>query len=488
MSVNQRHIGRVCATGVGIALALGVAGARVPGAWAQQAVAGTGAGASLSVASPGAQLWVKRYNSHGNGGAESVAVSPNGNTVFVTGYTTLSSGTENYTTIAYKAATGAQLWIKGYAGLGALNRAVSVAVSPNGKAVFVTGETGSASYGYGASYATVAYNAITGAQLWAKRYGTPADGDSFAAEVAVSPNGKTVFVTGNSANSYQAGGGFDYATVAYNAATGAQLWAKRYADDTSQVGIGAQAVAVSPNGSTLYVTGNSSAGNGEEYATIAYKSATGAQLWLRYYPGVAYSGGAAAMAVSPSGKTVIVTGSVDAGNTAEYATVAYNAVTGVQLWAKRYGTPGSDEAYAVAVSPNGRTVFVTGTIATANNTGAKFEYTTIAYDAATGARLWVKVYDGGDEASGYDDNAYAVAVSPDGKAVYITGGSGDGYYATTVAYNAATGAQLWVRSYNGGDYGDQAAAVAVSPTTGRVFVTGDSGNSAFAYLTIAYQG
>ena len=345
MSVNQRHIGRVCATGVGIALALGVAGARVPGAWAQQAVAGTGAGASLSVASPGAQLWVKRYNSHGNGGAESVAVSPNGNTVFV------------------------------------------------------TGETGSASYGYGASYATVAYNAITGAQLWAKRYGTPADGDSFAAEVAVSPNGKTVFVTGNSANSYQAGGGFDYATVAYNAATGAQLWAKRYADDTSQVGIGAQAVAVSPNGSTLYVTGNSSAGNGEEYATIAYKSATGAQLWLRYYPGVAYSGGAAAMAVSPNGKTVIVTGSVDAGNTAEYATVAYNAVTGVQLWAKRYGTPGSDEAYGVAVSPNGRTVFVTGTIATANNTGAKFEYTTIAYDAATGARLWVKVYDGGDEAS-----------------------------------------------------------------------------------------
>ena len=93
MSVNRRHIGRVCATGVGIALAVGVAGARVPGAWAQQAVAGAGAGASLSVASPGAQLWVKRYNSHGNGGAESVAVSPNGNTVFVTGYTTLSSGT-----------------------------------------------------------------------------------------------------------------------------------------------------------------------------------------------------------------------------------------------------------------------------------------------------------------------------------------------------------------------------------------------------------
>jgi hypothetical protein len=85
--------------------------------------------------------------------------------------------------------------------------------------------------------------------------------------VAVSPNGNTVFVTGVSNSSTFTF--TDDATVAYNAATGAQQWIKLYAipGNTSTEGVGPVAEAVSPTGGTVIVTGADVAG---EWATVAY--------------------------------------------------------------------------------------------------------------------------------------------------------------------------------------------------------------------------
>jgi DNA-binding beta-propeller fold protein YncE len=197
--------------------------------------------------------------------------------------------------------------------------------------------------------------------------------------------------------------------------------------------------------------------------------------------------------VAVSGNTVFVTGSSYGGSTAnyDYATVAYNAVTGAQLWVKRYDGPGSgdDQAYSVAVSPAGGTVFVTGYTDT-TSTSAGYDYTTIAYNAATGAQLWLASYNGPAKST---SEAYSVAVSPSGGTVYVTGSSwgcvcGGVDYAT-VAYNAATGAQLWVERYDGiTGGGNSGRSVAVSPTTGTVFVTGPSLDVGFDYATIAYKG
>jgi DNA-binding beta-propeller fold protein YncE len=444
-------------------------------------------GKVLPAASPGTQVWVRLFGPGGeNGGAASVAASPNGKTAYVTGYFTAAGGTEEYATIAYTTVTGSRVWSKAYTGPGAIdgipNRAVSVAVSPNGKTVYVTGESGSAATGDWTSYATVAYSAATGAQLWAKRYGVPGDYASAPVKVAVSPNGKMVYVTGDSDNSFTAGGGADYATVAYNAATGAQVWVRRFNGGLTYGG--AASMAVNPNGSTVYVTGNTGTGGGSgtAYATIAYNAATGAQRWIKRYSGGEFGDGGAAVAVSPNGKTVIVTGSVDAGGTTAYATIAYNAVTGAQVWARRYGTPGTDYARAVAVSPNGKTVLVTGMISGVAGTDGAQEYATIAYNAATGAQVWVRAYDG-DEFGGNGDQAYAVAVSPDGKTVYVTGTTFAAEHATTIAYSTAVGTPLWVRSHDDGG----TVSVAVSPVTGTVLVTG-FGNNYSTYLTIAYQG
>jgi hypothetical protein len=59
------------------------------------------------------------------------------------------------------------------------------------------------------------------------RYNGAAGGVDAASPVAVSPGGTRVFVTGESLGRTT---GRDYATVAYSAATGRQLWVRRYND------------------------------------------------------------------------------------------------------------------------------------------------------------------------------------------------------------------------------------------------------------------
>ena len=64
-----------------------------------------------------------------------------------------------------------------------------------------------------------------------------------------------------------------------------------------------------------------------------------------------------------------------------------------------------------------------------------FDYTTVAYEGSAGTVLWTRRYDG---PANEGDYAYAVAVSPDGSKVAVTGGSfgsGTSYDFVTVAYS-----------------------------------------------------
>ena len=81
----------------------------------------------------------------------------------------------------------------------------------------------------------------------------------------------------------------------------------------------------------------------------------------------------------------------------------------------------------------------------------------------------------------YDDAARSVAVGPRGSTVYVTGGSNPG--SATLAYSAATGAQLWLARHS-----DMLlAAVAVSPGGNRVYVTGLTGPFPNDYATAAHR-
>lgn len=330
-------------------------------------------------AANGVQLWLKHYAGPAKrgDGPRSVVASPDGKTVFVSGISQSAGSGPDFATVAYDAATGAQRWVARYNGPANGEELLfgpapqSLAVSHDGGTVFVTG--GSKGSGPGHDYATVAYNAATGSRLWVSRYSPAAGADSLSNAVVVSHDGRTVFVTGGSAVSEARG--YDVASVAYNAANGAQLWVSRY-NGPANKNEGGGSIAVTPNGDKVFVTGTSEGPTleKEDYATLGYNAATGAQLWVKRYSGPTDGDdNGAAVAVSPDGAKVYVTGwSSSGGMNHDYATVAYSAGTGAQMWVGRYNSSGdgTDDAKSLAVSPIG-TVFVTG------ESGG--QYATVAY-------------------------------------------------------------------------------------------------------------
>lgn len=141
---------------------------------------------------------------------------------------------------------------------------------------------------------------------------------------------------------------------------------------------GTTAIALSPDGSAVYVTGSATQASGlNEYATIGYDAATGHQLWLANYRTPTVNDNAAGLAVSPDGSTVYVTGTSIANyNTpADYATVAYGATSGAQLWSARYDVAGAQNNAAAIVAAGGRAI-VTGT---SGPFGGQTQFATVAY-------------------------------------------------------------------------------------------------------------
>jgi hypothetical protein len=429
-----------------------------------------------AVATPSSQLWAKRYNGPGDleDHPQAIGVSPDGTKVFVTGYSQGSSSQRDYATVAYEASTGAKLWAKRYNGpANGTDEATALGVSPDGSTVFVTGFSVDATTH--ADFATIAYDASTGAEQWVKRFDGPWNRSDGASALGVSPNGSTVFVTGFSRRTNN-----DYLTVAYETTAGSTLWVHRY-NGPGKSTDEATALGVSPDGSTLFVTGFSWGTTTVDYATIAYDASTGLELWVKRHSGPGSSSNIAdALAVSPDGSAVFVTGTGP-----PKATVAYDASSGAELWARRYNGRASD----LGVSPDGSMVFVTGTSV---GTTTYEDYRTVSYDALTGTPLWAKRYNGPADAN---DDAIALGVSPDGSAVFVTGYSwGTTTYVdyATAAYDTSAGATLWVRRYSSPGSGaastDFAEALGVDPLGAAVFVTGSSTATTTRedYGTVAY--
>ena len=122
----------------------------------------------------------------------------------------------------------------------------------------------------------------------------------------------------------------------------------------------------------------SSVGDGQDIQVQKY-SPTGALVWSRVVStGFFANDIATSMALSPDETDVVVTGNVAGG--AEWITATYNATTGDRRWLVT--APEGIAARDVVVDAT--RVYVTGE----GNVGIAGFLTVVAYDRATGARLW----------------------------------------------------------------------------------------------------
>jgi hypothetical protein len=123
---------------------------------------------------------------------------------------------------------------------------------------------------------------------------------------------------------------YDYETIAYDALTGEESWDTTY-DGPAHGNDTPVAIELSGDGSAVVVTGTSMGDSGdgvlrEDFATLAYDTTSGAQLWLRRHNTRWYSiDEAAAMAVVPGMGRVVVTGRsemTNSGTTTDAVTIA----------------------------------------------------------------------------------------------------------------------------------------------------------------------
>lgn len=155
----------------------------------------------------------------------------------------------------------------------------AAASAPDGSKVYVVGQTWDEPRA-AMDWATIAYDAASGAQRWRSVLETPDERWDYPRDLVVGLDGRTVYVVGTVDAAFYEDG--DYGVAAYDAADGSLRWLATYDADDGGVEL-PNAVALAPDGRTLFVTGKSGPTFGYDAATVAVDATTGTLLWSARY-------------------------------------------------------------------------------------------------------------------------------------------------------------------------------------------------------------
>ncbi len=389
--------------------------------------------------------------------------------------------------------TGATSTCPSTGGINGLDGAAGSAISPDGKHVYVAGFFDNAIAAFSRDPASGALSftevEIDGVNDPGDVGGT-VDGMIGATGVAVAPGGEHVYVTSQTDNSV--------VVFSRDANDGRLSFVEFKKDGVAGVdGIaGATSVSISPDEEHVYVVGPG------DHAVAAFSrdETTGALTFVEFEqdgvndgsdPGGVVDGLAAAqdVAVSHGGQHVYIAGRLDGA----IAFLSRDANTGRLSFAgcledagapsgcpNTGGVDGISGANGIAVSPDDRHVYVTG--------GFDDAIATFSRDAGTGVLTFVGLEE--DGVGGVENFFFATSpiVSPDGKQVYVLGSNDQALLA--FSRNPSTGDLTFIEDEvdNVDDPSDAAGAVdglngpfevVASPEGKSVYVTG-SGEDAIA--------
>ena len=358
--------------------------------------------------------------------------------------------------VAYSRQSGVEQWRSTLADSYYINPNTAV-LSPDGSTLYITGGSYDA-YVLSAKTSrvmTAAFNTSDGSTRWSKLWNARPDGRDNGTTIATSWDGSEVYV---GAVTTPTEGGLDMALIGYSAGDGRQLFSSIYSGPKTGGSDSPFGIGVSKAADMVYLAGWSDATAAEydaDYATVAF--ALGHQA-------------AGDSADGDDQENAHGCKNADRGNRHDHhcdpapPAPPSGPVAGQQMWVARYdgiGAHRSDRANALAVDPTGKRVYVTGD--SYSSGGAGYGYGTVAYDAVTGNQLWQARFDGGrggfNSATQIATTAGAVLVSGQATAPDASNGND----ATTVAYDSTTGRQLWLASVAPARSDDYARALETSP-------------------------
>jgi DNA-binding beta-propeller fold protein YncE len=283
-------------------------------------------------------------------GPAGIAISPNGSCLYVANYgsdslsafTIGSDGTLSPITLSTAgSAAGSGPW--------------GIAISPNGSCLYVTnsgsdGSNGLSAYsiGSGGTLSPITLStagSTTGSQPWG---------------IAISPNGSYLYVTNRNGESTGS-------LSAYSIGSTGTLSPITLSAAGSTTGAGPEGIAISPNGSHLYVANYAS--NSLSAFTIG-SNGTLSPITLSTAGSTTGSGGG--IAISPNGSYLYVTnGGIDGTNGLSAFTIGPGGTLSPITLSTAGSTTGS-YAEGIAISPNGSYLYVTNT--NHNGTGSLSAY------------------------------------------------------------------------------------------------------------------
>lgn len=314
---------------------------------------------------------------------------------------------------------GKLLWMRRTdGGSGFTDTATGLALSAD--AVYVTGESCKSDHHLSvcnSDFLTVKYDAATGAQIWAKLADGPVQSKESDPRIAVDATG-TPFVAGSTYYPGNLNNMSDFLTIKYNPETGAEAW--RALASTSHLSNGSDdsvyAMGVGADGHVVVSgTGNSGVIGLGTLLTVKYDTGNGAQMWIHsatsIHDAVPYA------LVLDAASNPIVAGQTFESGDPYTLTLKYRASDGALLWMQHvnYAPAGVDEAAHDLALDGAGNVYVTGRVRLANAWSSQ----TVKYEAGFGTQLWLHGFGAG--LAGEDYVPRAIALNGAGTRVLVTG-------------------------------------------------------------------